>query len=130
MNSFLISNAIAQSSEAAESSSAKPEFSITSFLPIILIFGIFYFFVIRPQNKKMKETQLMLNSLKVGEKVVTSSGIVGVIRQIYEKEGQILLEIANNVEITILRNHIAEVERVEEKSKPALQNRKSKSSKK
>lgn len=129
MTNFLISQAVAQSSETQEAA-PKADFSLTSFLPIILIFGIFYLFVIRPQNKKMKETQAMLASLKVGEKVITSSGISGIIRQIYEKEGQILLEIADNVQITILRSHIADVERVEDATKSVAKTPKAKSTKK
>ncbi len=127
MNNIFISQSLAQNQETTESTANKAEFSFASFLPIILIFGIFYFFVVRPQNKKMKETQLMLKSLKEGNKVVTTSGIVGIISEIYEKENQVLLEIAENVKITILKQHIAEVEK---ESKSSLKQSKAKSQKK
>jgi len=61
----------------------------------------------------MKEHELMVKNLKLGNKVITSSGIVGVVRQIHEKENQIELEIAKDVIITILRNSISEVEKPE-----------------
>lgn len=130
MTNLFISQAIAQTTENSESNTNKADFSLTSFLPIILIFGIFYLFVVRPQNKKMKEVQAMLNSLKIGNKVITSSGIVGIICEIYEKENQVLLEIAENVRITILKQHITEVEKSNIEKSKIKQDSKSKSSKK
>ncbi len=120
MNQFLISNAYAQNpkeisnqTSAASENAAKSEFSPTSFLPLIAIFVIFYFMIIRPQSKKLKEHQQMLKQLKIGNKIITSSGIVGIVRDIIEKEEQIRLEIADQVVITILRQHVSQVEKQE-----------------
>lgn len=66
---------------------------IVSFLPIILIFVIFYFIAIRPQRKKEKETRAMIDALKVGDKVVTIGGICGKISKI--KDNYVVLETGN-----------------------------------
>jgi len=106
MTNIFISQAFAQATETAQS-----QFSPASFVPLILIFTIFYFLIIRPQTKKMKEHENLVKNLKLGEKVITNSGIIGFIRKIHDKENQIELEIAENVVITILRTHINEVEK-------------------
>jgi preprotein translocase subunit YajC len=95
-----ISTAVAQ--EATNNASAG--FSFINFVPIVLIFVVFYLFIIRPQSKKMQEHKQMLDGLKVGAKVITNSGIIGKIKQI--KEQEITLEIAENIEIIILRDYI------------------------
>jgi len=112
MTNLFISESLAQATENSAPQSQN-SFSPASFVPLILIFVIFYFLIIRPQTKKMKEHELMVKNLKLGNKVITSSGIVGVVRQIHEKENQIELEIAKDVIITILRNSISEVEKPE-----------------
>ena len=85
------------------------EFSLSSFAPLILIFAIFYMLIIRPQNKKMKEHQALVNAVKKGDKVITNSGIIGTIQDIDSKEGIVSLEIAEDVVIKILKNNILEV---------------------
>lgn len=77
-------------------------------IPIILIFGIFYFFMIRPQNKKQKETQRMLSELKKGDKVVTIGGIHGVIQSV--KESSVILKVDEDCKIEFSRNAIASME--------------------
>ena len=72
------------------------------FIPLILIFVIFYFFLIRPQQKKAKDHKLMVNNLKRGDKVVTSGGIVGTVDRIVDN---------NKIEILISENVIVEVVR-------------------
>ena len=59
---------------------------IAQFIPLILIFVIFYFFLIRPQQKKVKEHKLMVENLKRGDKIITSGGIVGTIERIIDAE--------------------------------------------
>ena len=59
---------------------------IAQFIPLILIFVIFYFFLIRPQQKKVKDHKLMVDNLKRGDKVITSGGIVGTIERIIDAE--------------------------------------------
>ncbi len=75
---------------------------IAQFIPLILIFVIFYFFLIRPQQKKAKDHKLMVNNLKRGDKVVTSGGIVGTVDRIVDN---------NKIEILISENVIVEVVR-------------------
>ena len=77
-----------------------------AFLPFILIFVIIYFLMIRPQTKKQKETKLMIQSLQKGDEVVTVGGIYGTIAGIKEKEGILILKIADNVKVSISRASI------------------------
>lgn len=108
LNNLFISDAFAQGAEAAQNA-AQNEFSLSSFVPLIAIFVIFYFLIIRPQSKKYKDHQKMVSELKVGNKVITSGGIVGVVKDVFEKENQLEVEIAENVRIKILRQHVAEL---------------------
>ena len=75
------------------------------FIPLILIFVIFYFFLIRPQQKKVKEHKLMVASLKRGDDVITSGGIVGKIDKVYE-DGNIDLIISDDVIVKIVKSTI------------------------
>jgi preprotein translocase subunit YajC len=77
---------------------------IASFVPLILIFVVFYFLLIRPQQKKAKEHQNFLNSLKKGERVITSGGIYGRITGL--TDNVVTLEIADGVTIKVLRSAI------------------------
>ena len=76
---------------------------IGQFIPLILIFVIFYFFLIRPQQKKVKEHKAMVESLKRGDKVVTSGGITGTVERIIDND-KIEVEIAENVKVEIVRS--------------------------
>jgi len=78
---------------------------LSSFLPLILIFVIFYFLLIRPQSKKSKEHRTMLENLKKGDKIITSGGIYGVIEGI--ETNTITIKIAENVRIKVSRSSIA-----------------------
>ena len=75
---------------------------IGQFIPLILIFVIFYFFLIRPQQKKVKEHKAMVESLKKGDKVVTSGGITGTISRVIDND-KVEVEIADNVTVEIVR---------------------------
>ena len=72
------------------------------FVPLILIFVIFYFFLIRPQQKKAKEHKAMIESLKKGDKIVTSGGITGTITRVVDTD-KVEVEIAENVTVTVIR---------------------------
>ena len=76
---------------------------IGQFIPLILIFVIFYFFLIRPQQKKVKEHKIMVENLKRGEKVITVGGIVGTIDRIIDAE-KVEVEIADNVKVEIIKS--------------------------
>ena len=75
---------------------------IGQFIPLILIFVIFYFFLIRPQQKKVKERKAMVESLKKGDKVVTSGGITGTISRVIDND-KVEVEIADNVTVEVIR---------------------------
>ena len=75
---------------------------IGQFIPLILIFVIFYFFLIRPQQKKVKEHKAMVESLKKGDKVVTSGGITGTISRVIDND-KVEIEIAENVTVEVVR---------------------------
>ena len=77
---------------------------IASFIPLILIFAVFYFMLIRPQQKQAKQKQVFLNELKNGEKVVTTGGIHGTITGLTDTV--VTLEIADKVRIKVTRNSI------------------------
>ena len=76
---------------------------IGQFIPLILIFVIFYFFLIRPQQKKVKEHKLMVENLKRGDKVVTSGGIVGTIERIVDND-KVEVLISENVNVEIIKS--------------------------
>jgi preprotein translocase subunit YajC len=75
---------------------------IGQFIPLILIFVIFYFFLIRPQQKKVKEHKAMVENLKRGDKVITSGGITGTIERVIDKD-KVEVEIAENVKVEIIK---------------------------
>ena len=85
---------------------------------VVLMIGIFYFFLIRPQNKKQKEMEKMLAALKKGDKVVTIGGIHGVVSSVKEKT--IILKVDDNAKLEFNRSAIASVDKPEsEKAAPA-----------
>jgi preprotein translocase subunit YajC len=105
---------------------------ITTLIPFALIIGIFYFLIIRPQNKKQKETQRMLSALKKGDRVVTIGGIHGVVQSV--RESSVIVKVDETVKIEFSRSAVSAVnpdtkaeksdktEKIEEKSaedKPA-----------
>ncbi len=78
---------------------------INFILPMILIFGVFYFLMVRPQQKKAKEHKVMLDNLKKGDSVMTQGGIFGKIVSL--EPGLVTLEVADKVRLRVSRSHIA-----------------------
>ena len=76
---------------------------IGQFIPLILIFVIFYFFLIRPQQKKVKDHKAMVEALKRGDKVITSGGIVGTVERIIDNE-KVEVQISENVNVEVVRS--------------------------
>jgi preprotein translocase subunit YajC len=76
---------------------------IGQFIPLILIFVIFYFFLIRPQQKKAKEHRAMVENLKRGDKVIASGGIIGTVERVIEND-KVEIEIAENVKVIIIKS--------------------------
>ena len=76
---------------------------IAQFIPLILIFVIFYFFLIRPQQKKVKEHKIMVENLKRGDKVITSGGIIGTVERIMEND-KAEIQISDDVKVEIVKS--------------------------
>ena len=95
-----------------QAAGAAPQGSLLSMiLPFALIFIVFYFFMIRPQNKKAKETQAMLDAMKKGDKVVTIGGIHGTINQVKEKT--VIVKVDDGTKLEFNRSAIASVNNAE-----------------
>ena len=82
--------------------------SLGGFVPIILIFGIMYFLMIRPQQKKMKDHRNMVEALRKGDQIVTQGGIIGKVTKVKE-DGEVEVEIAKEVKVRILKHTITQV---------------------
>ena len=78
--------------------------ALTQFVPLIAIFAIFYFLVLRPQSRKAKEHQRMLSELKKGEEVVTQGGIIGKITGI--TDGELTLQVQEGVRLRVVRSSV------------------------
>ena len=78
---------------------------IAQFIPLILIFVIFYFFLIRPQQKRVKDHKLMVDGLQRGDEVITSGGIIGVVERVLEDD-RIEVLINDNVKVQVIRSTI------------------------
>tara|TARA_B100000575_G_scaffold141531_1_gene112909 strand:+ start:1156 stop:1440 length:285 start_codon:yes stop_codon:yes gene_type:complete len=86
------------------------------FIPLILIFIIFYFFLIRPQQKRVKEHKAMVESLKRGDEVITSGGIIGIVDRVMEDD-RIEIIIGENTKVQIIRSTITSLLKKEEVKK-------------
>ena len=82
--------------------------AVFQFLPLILIFAIMYFLLIRPQQKKVKEHQAMVAALRRGDQVITQGGIIGKVTKVKE-DGEVEIEIAENVRVRVVKSTIATV---------------------
>ena len=83
--------------------------SMTQFLPLVLIFGVFYFLLIRPQQQTQKTLKATLSAHKRGDRVVTGGGIVGTVQQVQENRNEGEVEIAPAVRVTVVRETISSV---------------------
>lgn len=81
--------------------------AITSLIPLVIMFGIFYFLLIRPQQKKAKEHKALLDALKKGDQVITAGGMHGKITAV--EDSVVTIEVANNVNIKFNKAHVAAV---------------------
>ena len=79
------------------------ESGFAQLIPLILIFVIFYFFLIRPQQKKVKEHKLMVENLKRGDKVITSGGIIGTVERIIDGD-KAEISITDNVKVEVIKS--------------------------
>lgn len=114
VSAFYVLNALAETPaipagttpEGAAGQPQPPGFG-SMLVPFALMFGVIYFLMIRPQQKRMKEQQNMLSGLQHGDEVVTTSGMLGKVTGITEKV--VTLEVADNVRIKMLKSQVAQV---------------------
>ncbi len=92
----------------AQTSGAGGTDLVSLFFPLVLVFGIFYLLVFRPQQKKVKEHQAMIDAVKRGDTVITSGGIIGKVVRV-GADGELRVEIADNVQVRMLRSGITDV---------------------
>ncbi len=110
---FLISDALAETAApvAAAAAGAPPttvDGVLMQFLPLFLIFGVFYFLLIRPQQKKYEQHKAMVEGIRRGDKVVTAGGILGTVVRA-DTGDEVVVEIAENVKVRVLKNTITNV---------------------
>ena len=84
------------------------ESAIAQFLPLILIFAIMYFLLIRPQQQKVKQHKAMVEALRRGDQVVTQGGLIGKVSKVKD-EGEVEVEIAEGVKVRVVKSTIAQV---------------------
>jgi len=82
---------------------------LTSLIPMVLIFAVFYFLLLRPQEKRRKEREKLVGEVKKGEEVLTNSGIYGIVIKVSENDPNIEIEIAKDVRIKVLKSAIVDI---------------------
>ncbi|MAK77244.1 MAG: preprotein translocase subunit YajC [Nisaea sp.] len=93
----------------AQAAGGGAGFDIMSLLPLVLIFVVFYFLLIRPQQKKAKEHREMLSKIRRKDKIVTNGGLMGTVSKVGEGDDILKLEIAEGVVVEVRRGMVAEV---------------------
>ena len=78
-------------------------------MPIILIFVIMYFLMIRPQQKKVKEHKAMVDAVRRGDQVVTSGGLIGKVTKVDDQKGEVEVELAPNVKVRVVKSTLSQV---------------------
>jgi preprotein translocase subunit YajC len=91
---------------------------LESLIPLILIFGIMYFLLIRPQQKKLREHQAMIAALRRGDQVITGGGLIGKVTKVKDEGNEIEVEIATGVSVRVVRSTITSVVSKTEPAKP------------
>jgi preprotein translocase subunit YajC len=86
-----------------------------SIIPWLLIFMVFYFLLFRPQEKRRREQEKLISGVKKGEEVLTNTGLFGIVTKIDDSNNTIMVQVANNVEIKMLKSSIANIVSREEK---------------
>ena len=103
LTDFFVSPAYAQAAPGSTTGSL-----IANFLPLVLIFGIMYMLLIRPQQKKMREMKAMIDALRRGDQVLTGGGIIGKVTKVGE-DNIIEVEIADGVKVKVMKHTITQV---------------------
>lgn len=113
---FHVREAVAMGGTSGAEGADQPNMLVTM-LPFVLMFVVMYFLIIRPQHKKQKDQQEMIDALKKGDKVVTSGGVHGTITGVKDKEGILVIQVAKDVQIEVSRGSITKVARAKEDKK-------------
>ena len=82
---------------------------IEAILPLVLIFVVFYFLLIRPQQKKMKEHKTALSGIRRGDRIVTGGGIIASVTKVSETDNELTVEIAKDIKVKVMRDTVAHV---------------------
>ena len=114
---MFIENAIADTDTITiQDTAAAPETptpggveGLTSLVPMLLIFVVFYFLLIRPQEKKRKQQEQLVSGVKKGEEVLTNAGFFGTVTKINDSDNTIMVCIAKDIEVKVLKNSIADI---------------------
>ena len=101
---MLISPAFAQAAPSTD-----PTGGFSAMIPIVLVFVIFYFLMIRPQQKKVKDHRAVLEAVRRGDRIVTNGGIVGLVTKVLADERQLEVEIADGVRVRVMRDMVSTV---------------------
>jgi len=104
---MFISSAFAQTAPAAASAGGDMQSSLVSMLPLLLMFVVLYFVMIRPQMKKQKEHKTMIDALAKGDEIITAGGFLGKVSKL--GDGYLGVEIANGVEVQMQRSAVVQV---------------------
>ena len=104
---MFISSAFAQTAPAAAAAGGDMQSSLMSMLPLLLMFVVLYFVMIRPQMKKQKEHKTMIDALAKGDEIVTAGGFLGKVSKL--GDGYLGVEIANGVEVQMQRSAVVQV---------------------
>jgi preprotein translocase subunit YajC len=107
MNSFMFPLLLAGQQAGADGAAPGAGSFVTSLIPFAAIIAIFYFLIIRPQNKKQKDTQRMLSALKKGDKIVTIGGIHGVIQNVKESTNTVVIKVDESTKLEFSRSAIS-----------------------
>jgi preprotein translocase subunit YajC len=81
---------------------------VSTLVPLVLLFGIFYFLLIRPQQQRIKKHQQMVDEVRRGDTVVTAGGLIGKVAKVKD-DGELLVEIADNVQVRVLKSTLTDV---------------------
>ncbi|ACR47450.1 preprotein translocase subunit YajC [Rickettsia peacockii str. Rustic] len=98
-----------QETEVVPAETNSLQSGLTSLIPMVLIFAVFYFLLLRPQETRRKEREKLVSEVKKGEEVLTNSGIYGIVTKVSENDNNIEIEIAKDVRIKVLKSAIIDI---------------------
>ncbi|AFC75077.1 preprotein translocase, YajC subunit [Rickettsia parkeri str. Tate's Hell] len=98
-----------QETEVVPAETNSLQSGLTSLIPMVLIFAVFYFLLLRPQETRRKEREKLVSEVKKGEEVLTNSGIYGIVTKVSENDNNIEIEIAKDVRVKVLKSAIIDI---------------------